>query len=91
MNYDVIIIGAGPGGSTAAYYLAHAGLKVLLLDKADFPRDKTCGDGLTPHALPTLAAVYHQNSKSRHHLAALCLSTFLICLVRQLMLLLFPV
>ncbi|MBZ0285933.1 MAG: geranylgeranyl reductase family protein [Anaerolineae bacterium] len=55
MNYDVIIIGAGPGGSTGAYYLAHAGLKVLLLDKADFPRDKTCGDGLTPRALPALA------------------------------------
>lgn len=55
MNYDVVVIGAGPGGSTAAYYLARAGLKVLLLDKADFPRDKTCGDGLTPRALPTLA------------------------------------
>lgn len=53
--YDVAIIGAGPGGSTTAYYLARAGLKVLLLDKADFPRDKTCGDGLTPRALPTLA------------------------------------
>lgn len=53
-NYDVIVIGAGPGGSSAAHYLAKAGLKVLLLDKADFPREKTCGDGLTPHALSVL-------------------------------------
>lgn len=53
--HDVIIIGAGPGGSAAAHYLAGAGLDVLLLDKADFPRDKTCGDALTPRALRALA------------------------------------
>ena len=52
--HDVIIVGAGPGGSTTAHYLAKAGLDVLLLDKADFPRDKTCGDGLTPRALHVL-------------------------------------
>jgi menaquinone-9 beta-reductase len=52
---DVIVVGAGPGGSTAAYYLAGQGLDVLLLDKAAFPRDKTCGDGLCPRALPILA------------------------------------
>ncbi len=52
--FDVIVIGAGPAGSTAAYYLSRAGLKTLLLDKAEFPRDKTCGDGLTPRALPIL-------------------------------------
>ncbi len=51
---DVIVVGAGPGGSSSAYYLAKQGLDVLLLDKADFPRDKTCGDGLTPRALETL-------------------------------------
>lgn len=55
--FDVIVIGAGPAGSTAAYYLSHAGLKTLLLDKAEFPRDKTCGDGLTPRALPVLDAM----------------------------------
>jgi menaquinone-9 beta-reductase len=49
--YDVAIIGAGPGGSTAASYLAQAGARVLLLDKADFPRDKTCGDAVSPNAL----------------------------------------
>ncbi len=53
-TYDVAIVGAGPGGSSAAHYLAKAGLDVLLLDKADFPRDKTCGDGLTPRALKIL-------------------------------------
>ncbi len=52
--YDVIVVGAGPGGSSAAYFLAQHGLRVLLLDKADFPRDKTCGDGLTPRAVGVL-------------------------------------
>src|SRR5215469_13244766 len=52
--FDVVIIGAGPSGSTAAYYLAKEGLHVLLLDKFNFPRDKTCGDGLTPRALQIL-------------------------------------
>src|SRR5690349_25119663 len=52
--FDVVIIGAGPSGSTAAHYLAREGLHVLLLDKFNFPRDKTCGDGLTPRALEIL-------------------------------------
>lgn len=52
--YDVVVVGAGPGGATTAHYLARAGLDVLLLDKADFPRDKTCGDALTPRALRAL-------------------------------------
>ena len=52
--YDVVIVGAGPSGSTTAYYLAKEGFKVLLVDKFNFPRDKTCGDGLTPRALQIL-------------------------------------
>jgi menaquinone-9 beta-reductase len=51
---DVIIVGAGPAGSTTAYYLAQAGLDVLVLEKATFPRDKVCGDGLTPRAVKAL-------------------------------------
>lgn len=47
---DVIVVGAGPGGSTTAAYLAGHGLDVVLLEKASFPRDKICGDGLTPRA-----------------------------------------
>lgn len=51
---DVIVVGAGPGGAAAAHYLASTGLDVLLLDKARFPRDKICGDGLTPRAVAEL-------------------------------------
>ena len=47
---DLIVVGAGPGGSATAYYAARAGLGVLLLDRQEFPRDKPCGDGLMPHA-----------------------------------------
>jgi len=54
---DVIVVGAGPSGSTAAYYLAQAGLNVLLLEKSRFPRDKVCGDGLTPRAVKSLVAM----------------------------------
>jgi len=46
-KYDIIVVGAGPGGSSTAAYLGRAGLKTLLLDKAKFPRDKTCGDALS--------------------------------------------
>src|SRR5215472_8385660 len=52
--HDVVVVGAGPGGSAAAYFLSRRGLDVLLLDRATFPRDKTCGDGLTPRALRIL-------------------------------------
>ncbi|WP_198652946.1 geranylgeranyl reductase family protein [Actinocorallia populi] len=54
---DVVVVGAGPAGSTTAYYLAQTGLKVLLLEKATFPRDKICGDGLTPRAVRQLIAM----------------------------------
>jgi geranylgeranyl reductase family protein len=54
MNYDVIIVGAGPGGSAAAYYHAQQKRKVLLLDKTTFPRDKICGDGVTGKSLSVL-------------------------------------
>src|SRR5438445_84896 len=49
-RYDVAVIGAGPAGSTAAYRLAAAGARVLLLDRAVFPRDKPCGGGVTVRA-----------------------------------------
>src|SRR2546421_2737451 len=49
-RYDVIVVGAGPAGSTTAYHLARAGARVLLLDRARFPRDKPCGGGVTLRA-----------------------------------------
>ena len=54
---DVIVVGAGPAGSAAAYHLATAGLDVLLLEKTSFPREKVCGDGLTPRAVKALTAM----------------------------------
>ena len=51
---DVIVVGAGPAGSSAAYWLASAGLDVALVEKTSFPREKVCGDGLTPRGTRAL-------------------------------------
>src|SRR6185437_8248407 len=51
---QVIVVGAGPSGSAAAYWLATAGVDVLLLEKTSFPREKVCGDGLTPRGTRAL-------------------------------------
>jgi geranylgeranyl reductase family protein len=55
--YDVVVVGAGPGGSTAAVSLAQLGWKTLLLDKATFPRDKVCGDFISPRSLRVLKQI----------------------------------
>src|SRR6266508_5770415 len=54
---DVIVVGAGPAWFAVAYHLANAGLDVLLLEKTAFPREKVCGDGLTPRATKQLIAL----------------------------------
>lgn len=54
---DVIVVGAGPGGSATATYLARHGLSVTLLEKSTFPREKVCGDGLTPRATRALTRI----------------------------------
>jgi geranylgeranyl reductase family protein len=54
---DVIVVGAGPAGSSVGYYLASAGLDVLMLEKTSFPREKVCGDGLTPRAVKALTGM----------------------------------
>ena len=57
--WDLVVVGAGPAGSCAALgaLKASPGLRVLLLDRSDFPRDKSCGDGIAPHVLDALATV----------------------------------
>lgn len=51
---DVVVVGAGPGGSAAAWFLARRGHDVVLLERDTFPREKVCGDGLTPRAVAAL-------------------------------------
>jgi menaquinone-9 beta-reductase len=54
---DVVVVGAGPAGSSVAFHLAKAGVDVLLLEKSTFPREKVCGDGLTPRAVKQLVGM----------------------------------
>ena len=70
MSAEVIVVGAGPAGSAAAAWAARTGREVLVVDAAEFPRDKACGDGLTPRAVEEL----HQlgladwlDGRVRHH------------------------
>ncbi|MDQ3991619.1 MAG: FAD-dependent oxidoreductase, partial [Actinomycetota bacterium] len=51
---DVLVVGAGPAGATTAYHLARRGVDVLMVDRAAFPREKVCGDGLTPRGVRAL-------------------------------------
>ena len=53
-EFDVIIVGGGPGGSTTAVFLSKAGKKVLLLEKEQYPRDKTCGDAVSGKSVKVL-------------------------------------
>ena len=58
-HWDLVVIGAGPAGSATALgaLTEDPGLRVLLLDRSEFPRDKSCGDGIAPHVLDALAPV----------------------------------
>jgi geranylgeranyl reductase family protein len=51
---EVLVVGGGPGGAAAGYWLARAGVSTVVAEKKSFPRDKTCGDGLTPRAVRQL-------------------------------------
>jgi geranylgeranyl reductase family protein len=56
-RYDAIVVGGGPGGAATAYHLAQGGAGVLLLERSAYPREKVCGDGLTPRAVAALDAM----------------------------------
>ncbi|MCP3973946.1 MAG: geranylgeranyl reductase family protein [bacterium] len=56
-NPQVLVVGGGPGGAAAGYWLAKAGVSVTVVEKKKYPRDKTCGDGLTPRAIHQLLAM----------------------------------
>lgn len=54
---DVIVVGGGPAGASAAYHAARSGLTVTIVEKSDYPREKVCGDGLTPRAVAQIHAM----------------------------------
>jgi menaquinone-9 beta-reductase len=73
-RHDVLVVGAGPAGAAAGFWLAKAGHDVCVLERKAFPRDKTCGDGLTPRAVhqlremglePAIAAGHHRHGGLR--------------------------
>ncbi len=68
-RYDALVVGGGPGGAATAYHLARGGARVLLCERATYPREKVCGDGLTPRAVGALDAMglrEEYQSWSRH-------------------------
>src|SRR5437879_13910335 len=66
-RYDVLVVGAGPSGAAAAYWLAQQGRRVLVVEKKRYPREKTCGDGLTPRAVKELNAMGLADALAEHH------------------------
>ena len=66
-RYDLAIAGGGPAGSAAAWQAAQTGARVVVLDKAEFPRDKPCGDGLTPRAVSFLQKMGLADEVAKFH------------------------
>ncbi|MDT5266543.1 MAG: menaquinone-9 beta-reductase [Mycobacterium sp.] len=66
-RYDLVVAGGGPSGSAAAWQAARTGAKVVVLDKAEFPRDKPCGDGLTARAVSYLQKMGLAEEVSKFH------------------------
>ena len=64
---DVLVIGGGPAGAAAGYWLARAGHRVTIVEKKTFPREKTCGDGLTPRAVKQITDMGLAGSLERFH------------------------
>ncbi|HVF74196.1 MAG TPA: geranylgeranyl reductase family protein [Acidimicrobiales bacterium] len=66
-KHDVLVVGGGPSGASCAYWLAEAGHDVLLLEKKRYPREKTCGDGLTPRSVKQLEDMGLGEKLAEHH------------------------
>jgi geranylgeranyl reductase family protein len=66
-THDVVVVGGGPSGASCAYWLAEAGHDVLLLEKKQYPREKTCGDGLTPRSVKQLEDMGLADKLAEHH------------------------
>ncbi|MGA2530024.1 MAG: FAD-dependent oxidoreductase, partial [Acidimicrobiales bacterium] len=64
---DVLVVGGGPGGAAAAYWLASSGLEVVVVEKKHYPREKTCGDGLTPRSVHQLEQMGLADELATHH------------------------
>jgi geranylgeranyl reductase family protein len=81
---DVLVLGAGPAGSAAAVVLARGGARVVLVDRARFPRDKVCGDALLPDALAALVELGARDALDTvaHPVAAVTLSASSVAPVR---------
>jgi geranylgeranyl reductase family protein len=65
--HDVVVVGAGPAGASCGYWLADAGWDVVVVEKKQFPREKTCGDGLTPRAVRQLADMGLEDALAGSH------------------------
>jgi 2-polyprenyl-6-methoxyphenol hydroxylase-like FAD-dependent oxidoreductase len=73
-DHDVIIVGAGPAGTAMALFAAREGLRVLLLDRCRFPRDKICGDAVLPMGVAVLRELCLLGLLAAKHVAAVCAS-----------------
>ena len=65
--YDLLVIGGGPAGAATAYWAASAGLSTAIVEKKKFPRQKTCGDGLTPRAVHQLSEMHLEQELAEYH------------------------
>ena len=66
-THEVLVVGGGPAGAACAYWLAEAGRDVLLVEKKRYPREKTCGDGLTPRSVRQLYDMGLEEALAGHH------------------------
>ena len=66
-SVDVLVVGGGPSGAACAYWLAEAGHDVVLVERKHYPREKTCGDGLTPRSVRQLTDMGLGDDLARHH------------------------